>query len=126
MSWTLQVPGHMISWTIDPLDKFKDVDPERLWEAGGYIPGWLENVWEPIYDQLIRKYPFGMDLDIPGVHVTPEGVWQDVGPVDDDERDPDLYPYLKAKVGPETIFIYVSGLVSIHRADGTQHNCRMD
>jgi len=103
----------LLQAVADPLDKFQDIETNRLINACGLIPGWVLNPasWgETLIETLSRNYPFGLHPMPPGskienkVHKYPE--------------DPDLYPLLEITRRDETLLQYQYGIVAVLDPDG--------
>lgn len=97
----------MTEFFIDPLGHFKGVDPQRLVEALGLLPGFIagsdpEDDAKTAFD---KAYCCGL-FEMSGGTVTGKGIYQF-------PEDPDMYPIAQLLRGDETVYFYQSAIVAI-------------
>lgn len=106
------------TFVIDPLNRFMDVDPQRLIEACGLIPHWIDVTNEDSFQkQIDDNYGFGL-YEMNGGEVGEDGVYRY-------PEDPDLYPYLKWERDGEVAYMYSHAIMSFVK-DGRVFVTRVD
>ena len=107
-------------YELDPLEQFTDVEPQRLIDAMGVLPAWVDPADpRPARLQFETKYRFGV-TEIPGVEVMPDGTWSYPG-------DPVLHPIAKIERAHEIVYFYRGAFVAIvQKSDGASFATRMD
>ncbi len=105
-------------FTIDPTNSFTDVDPQRLIEACGLIPYWVDVTDERSFRQQVDdNYGFGL-YEMSGGTVDGEGVYRY-------PEDPDLLPYLKWERDGEVAYMYSHAIMAFVK-DGVTFVTRVD
>ena len=106
---------------IDPTEHYENVPPERLIEAIGILPHWVDNN-DPrsAKEQFQQKYQFGC-CEMPGGTVDENGVYNY-------PEDPPLYPFYSLERDNEMIYFYNYAMVAVVLKDEarTTYVTRMD
>ena len=107
--------------TIDPLDKFENIDNHKLFEACGLIPLFAADAYmdkhdtaEAVYKAMTASYGFGEYRFEGEGSVTGGGTYQY-------PEDPDLHPLvlLQSPENPVEVFIYQHAILAIRDGDTT-------
>jgi hypothetical protein len=112
--------------TIDPLNKFPNVDPMQISAMCGFLPSWIyetelmhdTNNDVTMKDRLIANYPFYMG-EMNGGELTNDGVYKYPG-------DEDLFPLVRFSFNGELCFIFQYSMVGTISKDGSTWVTRMD
>lgn len=111
---------------IDPLDKFKDLPPEHLYECCGLLTSiFCTSEGETFKERGENGYQFGTNWSKCGepgnASITKDGVYSY-------PEDPDLYPIAEFTKNDDNVWIYQYGMVVVPDPDrkGMFLTCRMD
>src|SRR5210317_679952 len=94
---------------IDPLKKYPNALPDRIFAAAGYIPGWLT---DPHFEQfnaietIKMNYPYWSGDSLKQAKLDEEGIFTYPG-------DPPFYPILKIERNGEIIYQYQHAFIAI-------------
>lgn len=108
----------LFKFVVDPTNSFAGVPVNRLVDACGFIPYWIDVTDERSFQQQIDdNYGFGL-FEIHGSKIAEDGTY--IYP-----NDPDLKPYLKWERPGETAYMYAHALMSFIK-DGKTFVTRVD
>lgn len=106
------------NFVIDPTDSFIHVEPERLVDACGFIPYWIDVTDERSFQQQVDdNYGFGLS-EFNGAKVSGDGTYAY-------PDDPPLKPYLKWERPGEVAYMYAHAMMSFIK-DGKTFVTRVD
>ncbi len=112
-----------VTANTDPLGQFKGIKPNKLIEATGLIPHFIQDVAlsdpmdaQEAFELMIECYGFGGEDTLAGGkgEVTEEGVYRY-------PEDPDLYPLVSFTITEQDIeiLVYQYGFVVVRDEDNT-------
>jgi hypothetical protein len=104
--------------TVDPTGHFDGVEQERLFQAAGYLPGWVLSCPDD-YDMerwVREQYQFPA-MDMSGT-MTDDGIYKY-------PEDPDLHPMFKMWNHETTVYFYQHAIISFKK-NGIFSTTRMD
>jgi hypothetical protein len=106
---------------LDPMGKFKDVDPRQLIEMVGLIQYWIDLYDDRSFKQQVEdNYGFGpLHRFSSDSTVDSDGVMKYPG-------DPDLYPIAVWHRDGETAYMYQYAIMAFVMADGDAFVTRVD